>query len=231
MLTKKQEKLIRSLSTVKGRQESGLCLVEGRKNIEMAGRHILYTFTDKDTKNFKSLVTTKTPQNIAGVAKIPEWRIEDIVKFSLVVLLDGVQDPGNVGAIFRLCLGFGASAVLVESADPASPKVIRSSAGTMFHVPYIKINRRRAEEFLQDLNRKIYRLEKTEGSLICNFDTMKAISKDKIVLIAGSEGSGIMLDVKGESISIPHSPKLESLNVSVALGIFMNFYYLYRQSC
>ncbi len=230
MLTKKQEKLIRSLSTVKGRQESGLCLVEGRKNIEMAGRHILYTFTDKDTKNFKSLVTTKTPQNIAGVAKIPEWRIEDIVKFSLVVLLDGVQDPGNVGTIFRLCLGFDASVVLVESADPASPKVIRSSAGTMFHVPYIKINRRRAEEFLQDLNRRIYRLERTEGSLICNFDTMKAISKDKIVLIAGSEGSGIMLDVKGESISILHSPKLESLNVSVALGIFMNFYYLYRQS-
>ncbi len=230
MLTKKQEKLIRSLSTVKGRQESGLCLVEGRKNIEMASRHILYTFTDKDTKNFKSLVTTKTPQNIAGVAKIPEWCVEDIAKFSLVVLLDGVQDPGNVGTIFRLCLGFDASVVLVESADPASPKVIRSSAGTMFHVPYIKINRRQAEEFLQDLNRKIYRLEKTEGSLICNFDTMKAISKDKIVLIAGSEGSGIMIDVKGESISILHSPKLESLNVSVALGIFMNFYYLYRQS-
>lgn len=214
MLTKKQEKLILSLHTKKGRLASGLCLVEGKKNIDAAGKSIEFIFTEKDTNNFKKLVSTETPQPIAALARIPRPTMKDIIARPIIVLLDGVQDPGNVGAIIRLCLGFNASLLLVDSADPTSPKVIRSSAGAVFSVPWQTIPRTHAEDALFMLNRPVYRLEKSKKS-------DATITDEKIVLIAGSEGRGILLPTKGKSFSIQHNSKLESLNVGHALAIVL----------
>lgn len=216
MLTKKQAKLIKSLHNKKGREKHGLCLVEGQKVIETAGESIEYTFTKDDSDQFDKLITTETPQDIAGVARIPEWRIDDLKKHPTIIILDGVQDPGNVGAILRLCLGFNASLVLIESADVTNPKVIRSSVGAMFQVPWMKIERDDAEKFITHLKRPVYRLEKTDDSESFDRDYEK-----EIILIAGSEGSGIMLDIEGTSIMIPHDEKLESLNVGHAVGIVL----------
>src|SRR5688572_28984119 len=134
MISHAQEKLIRSLKTKKGRRTSGLCLVEGKKLVEAAGKSVQFTFTSRDTKQFSKLVTTSTPQDIAAVAKLPVFDVEQVRDLETIVVLDGVQDPGNVGAAFRLCQAFGASLILVDSADATSPKVIRSSAGAIFHV-------------------------------------------------------------------------------------------------
>ncbi len=215
MLTKTQEKLIRSLNTKKGRKESGLCLAEGKKVIESASKFIDYTFSQTDTKQFKKLVTTEAPQDIAGVARIPKWQKSDITSKEVIVVLDGVQDPGNVGSILRLCLGFKAGLVLVESADPASPKVIRSSAGAMFNVPWMQATKDRAISQIKEFDRPVYRLENKKGA--------KEFSSNKIekplILIVGSEGSGIKSNIKGQSIYIKHDNKLESLNVGQALAI------------
>ncbi len=216
MLTKNQEKVIKSLHSKKGREKHGLCLVEGQKVIDTAGEAIEYTFTNNDSKQFDKLITTETPQDIASIAKIPEWTLDDIKQSPTIIVLDGVQDPGNVGAILRLCLGFNASLVLIESADVTNPKVIRSSVGAMFQVPWMKVERADAEKFVTDLKRPIYRLEKTADAQSID----KKLEKE-IILIAGSEGSGIKLDIQGTSIVIPHDDKLESLNVGHALGIVL----------
>jgi TrmH family RNA methyltransferase len=219
MLSKSQEKLIRSLHNKKGREKHGLCLVEGKKVIDMAKDFVVYTFGKDNSKKFKDLVTTDTPQNQAAVAKIPSYSIEDIKKHSVILVLDGIQDPGNLGSILRLCLGFDASLVLVETADPTNPKVIRSSVGAMFQVPWIEISRIEADEFIKSLSRPVYRLERLEKSN----NIRKTEFENKIILIAGSEGQGIKLPIEGKSIAINHSNKLESLNVAHAIAIFLFF--------
>lgn len=222
MLTASQEKLIRSLATKKGRTESGLCLVEGKKNVKEAKSFVEFSFTPDDTRNFSKLVDVTTPQPSAAVARIPSYSKAEIVKRSYIVVLDGVQDPGNVGSILRLCLGFDASLVLIESADPASPKVIRSSAGAFFQVPWLEISRKEAEKELLVFDRPVIRLEKGRGSKKLTL-TKSNISKipSKCIIIAGSEGQGIQLDLSGTSLEIPHNPKLESLNVSHTLAILL----------
>lgn len=218
MLTKSQEKLIKSLQTKKGRKESGFCLVEGKKLVsELKKPQVEFTFTEKDTRNFKKLVTTKTPQEIAAVAKTPSWKLKDIEKQDRIVVLDTVQDPGNVGSILRLCLGFNAGLILVNSVDVTSPKVIRSSAGAIFKAPWLNLNTEESKEFLNTTKRKIYRLEKRKGA-----KEYKKTALSNAVIIAGSEGQGIIHNFSGQSIYIDHNSKLESLNVGHALAIILS---------
>lgn len=218
MLTKNQEKLIRSLQTKKGREESGLCLAEGKKVIEMAGDLVEYTFRESDTPIFAKLVTTEAPQTEAAVVRIPTWDEQALLAKRVIVVLDGVQDPGNVGAILRLCLGFDAGLILIESADVTNPKVIRSSAGAMFKVPSRNIPRAEAEHILKEMDRPIYRLEKRKGSTSISNTRFNT----PLLLIAGSEGKGIQLDSSGASVHIEHSSELESLNVGNALAITLH---------
>jgi len=215
MLSKAKEKLIRSLKTRKGREKSGFCLVEGKKVIDLAGNAVEFTFTRSETEAFDRLVSTETPQEIAGIAKIPIWDMPAIESRKTVIVLDGVQDPGNVGAILRLCLGFNASLLLIESADVTNPKVVRSSVGALFQVPWMKLEFNKAPKIIQDLKRDVYRLEIQKNAL-----SVSSIETEKpAVLIAGSEGSGIRLHVKGTSLKIEHDTALESLNVGHAIAI------------
>lgn len=214
MLSNNQEKLIKSLHTKKGRQKSGLCLVEGKKVIETARDAIEYSFSAQDSEQFTSLVTTETPQELAAVARIPEFTKNEIEQAQQIVVLDGVQDPGNAGAILRLCLGFNASLILVDSVDVTNPKVIRSSAGAMFQTPWINMKRDEAIEYITGLNRPIYRLEKRDQA-----QEISSLLSSKNIFIAGSEGNGITLPIESPSLFIPHSNELESLNVANALAI------------
>ena len=222
MLSKSQEKLIRSLQTKMNRQRRGLCLVEGPKLIKEADKHIDFTFTKDDTDIFEQLVSTEAPQSIAAVARIPEWRINDLERLSTIIVLDGVQDPGNVGAIMRLCLGFKAGLILVESAEVSSPKVIRSSAGAFFNFPWIKMSKQEVRPYLLNSGRPIFRLEKRAESQ--PISVIKDVQE--AFLLAGSEGSGIKLKVDGQSVVVEHHPHLESLNVGQALAIVLHQRYV-----
>lgn len=221
MLTKKQEKEIRKLNSKNYREKNGLCLIEGKKCIQTAGNSIQYTFTKDDTDIFDEIVTTKTPQNLAGVAKIPKFTLEEVLKMDKVVILDNIQDPGNMGSIMRLALGFNAGLILHNSADPTNSKVIRSSVGAIFQTPWIKFNTKEINNFLQKNSRKIFKLEKRKNSK--PLSTIESSELKNSIIIAGSEGSGIQLDIPGTSIFIPHSDELESLNVTHALAIVLYY--------
>lgn len=215
MLSNAQEKLIRSLHTKKGREKTGLCLVEGEKVIEAAGDAVDFVFTPEDTENFSELVTTQTPQEKAAVARIPEWTEQDVLTHT-VLILDGVQDPGNIGSIFRLCHGFQATLVLVESVDPFNPKVVRSSVGAVFQVPFLRMNREEAQQWLQDTQRPIFSLELSPEA-----QTLQEIQfpNEPIMIIAGSEGQGVKLDISRNLLYINHEQALESLNVTHAVAL------------
>ncbi|MGB0757713.1 MAG: TrmH family RNA methyltransferase [Patescibacteria group bacterium] len=218
MLSLAWEKKIKELHKKSGRNKYDLCLVEGQKVIDTAGDAVEFTFTSDDTDVFAKLVTTETPQQIAGVAHIPHFSGEDIQKKDFIVLLDGVQDPGNVGSILRLCLGFNASLVLIDSVDVTNPKVVRSSVGALFHVPWISVKRDESEAFLTSLDRPIYKLEKNDNAV----SIQKSSIQKPCIIVAGSEGNGISLEIEGTSIYIEHDEALESLNVTHALAIALN---------
>src|SRR3989338_4422667 len=99
MLSKAQEKLIKSVQTKKGRDASGLVLVEGEKLIAEAGARVEFCFDENDSPQFAELVTTATPQMKAALARLPASSLKDVLKKQTVVVLDHVQDPGNLGAI------------------------------------------------------------------------------------------------------------------------------------
>jgi TrmH family RNA methyltransferase len=218
MLSKAQEKLIAGLHAKKGRKKNGLCLIEGKKLIQTAGKAVQFRFGPKDSPRYKKLLSTDTPAPMAAIARIPRYTVSDVLRSPIIIALDGVQDPGNVGAIFRLCLGFDASLLLIESAHPTNPKVVRSSVGAMFQVPWLEIPRKQAKTMIENTHRPVYRLEKKPTAKPLQ-SLLNKKSAQEIILIAGSEGSGIKLPLKAPSIYIPHDKKLESLNVSQALAI------------
>lgn len=214
MLSKAQEKLIKSLHTKKGREKHDKCLVEGEHAIELADYLIEFEFARDYTENFNELITTSSPQEKAAVARIPHWDEDRIMKKDIIVFADGLQDPGNAGAILRLCLAFNASLVLLNSVDLSNPKVIRSSAGAFFQVPWMTVKKDDIADFIKKSGRRIYRLEKTENS-----KPLPSTMDIPLILIIGNEGNGIQLEIGGDSIHIPHNEDLESLNVGHALAI------------
>ncbi len=226
MLSKKQEKLIRSLNTKKGRQKNGLCLVDNLKVLDsLPESQILFTFNSKDTPLFDKLVTVETPRDKAAVVSIPRYQEADIQNNSTWIVLDGIQNPGNMGAIFRLALGFNATLILAESTDPSSPKVIRSSAGAFFQVPWIPKNRNEIGPWLTKQKRAIYRLESPKPNKKALLLNHKIELPKPLILIVGSEGQGILLKTKGTVLTIPHDKNLESLNVTHSLAIVLHHLY------
>lgn len=220
MLSIIKQKLIKSLETKKGREKSGMCLVEGKKVIETAGSAVEFEFTKEDLEFglFDKVMTTDTPQSLAAIARIPVWSKEEIEFKKTIVILDGVQDPGNVGSILRLCLGFDASLILIESADVTAPKVVRSSVGAMFQVPWMQLSSADARSFLENTTRPVFRLEKKSGGISLN----ELVEVQPMILIAGNEGSGIRFTQAGTSVAIEQSEKLESLNVASAVAIALH---------
>lgn len=170
---------------------------------------------------FKHIADTKTPQGIAAVVKMKqaEWN-----PGNTVLLVDAIQDPGNLGTIIRTADAAGFDAVVLGNGtvDLLNGKVIRSTQGSLFHIPV----------FQEDLLQKIGEL-KQNGFAIWASALKDAVPYNelddvpKIALVVGNEASGIREEILLEAdtiVKIPMYGKAESLNVSVAAGILM--YYL-----
>jgi TrmH family RNA methyltransferase len=216
MLSKGQFKLVRQLLTKKGRRETGKCLVEGNKIIAEIGDLVDFKFTSGDTPSFKELSSTQTSQDTIAVANIPVFSEKVVLASDTIILLDHVQDPGNVGAFFRLALAFDATLVLRECADPFSPKVIRASAGACFKAPNMSVNLEEAQSIIAAADRDVYKMEINSESVEFNPKSRKAL------LIFGNEGRGILGNYPGQSVYIDHNSDLESLNVSHAGSIALH---------
>jgi tRNA G18 (ribose-2'-O)-methylase SpoU len=232
------------LTTEKGRYKDSRFLIEGAKNVadvvELSPDilHIVLvadTFQDETLKaavkekkirtsvvaasDLSALCGTETPQGIVAVANLGALR-PDWARINTVTLLDGVQDPGNLGAILRTCAALGMDAVVLGkgTCDPYNPKVVRSSAASLLRLPL---------ETGEDLATKIHFLRTKGFTIVATSPHAKvtletAKLRKKVALLFGNEGGGVgenLIDQADATVRIPMKGKVESLNVAVAHGL------------
>lgn len=173
---------------------------------------------------FASVSDTKTPQGVLCLVKMRENRLEDMLqqKNGLWLILENVQDPGNLGTMFRTGEGAGIAGVIMDrsTVDIYNPKTIRSTMGSIFRVPFF---------ITEDLHETIRQLQNAQVSVyaahldgsVC-YDTPD-YTKGTAFLI-GNEGNGLTKETAALAdsyIRIPMGGQLESLNAAMAAGILM----------
>jgi len=170
---------------------------------------------------FAGLASTETTQGVIALVRPPEWTLDQLLRGkSLVMVLDGVQDPGNAGAILRAAEAFGASgaAFLKGTVSPYNPKALRASAGSVFRLPVVaSID---AGLLLAALDQKrvaIYaampRAQKSIG---------EANWKDRCAVVIGGEGRGVHSEIVQRAIGVRVPTNgVESLNAAVAAGVIL----------
>ncbi len=218
MLSKATIKRIRSLEAKKHRMAEGLFVAEGRKIIEEIGR----VLPPKEVFLGEEAVSASLLQHPQGqLALFPIDIFERIEPLSqLKLMLDGVQDPGNMGTIIRLADWFGIDHIYCskDTVDALNPKVVQASMGAIAHVKV---------EYV-DLERVLKALPKDFPVYATTLDG-KNIYEEKLshegIIVMGNEGNGISENVKSlvnRRITIPpysSRPTVESLNVAVATAI------------
>ena len=172
---------------------------------------------------FRGAVLTESPQGIAALAKIRDHSLEDMLRPTnpLVVIAAGVQDPGNLGTIIRSAEAFGASGLLAVdgTVNPYNPKVIRGSAGSVFRLPLLKTHFSEALSTIRGNGIRILAASSHKSTPLQEADLTGPLA-----IIIGNEGSGVARDLLAqadESIGIPHSPKVESLNAGIAASLIL----------
>ncbi len=194
---------------LEGQKQVSDALAGGWKPIDVITRG--ETFTDE---LFDQLSETRSPQDVIAIFERPHHSFADLRESdSLIVALDGVQDPGNVGTIIRLAAAFDCAgvALLPGSADAFSPKAIRASAGAALSIPIANITVRE----LLDSNLPIYATDAT--------GPMSAPPSSSAILVFGNEGSGISDEIRraAKAIGIGMSDRVESLNVASSAAILL----------
>jgi TrmH family RNA methyltransferase len=172
---------------------------------------------------FQSAVATETPQGVAALVKLKDWTLDDALAGDspLVIVAAGLQDPGNLGTILRSAEAFGASGVLTaeKTVSFLNSKVIRAAAGSLFRLPTLKINSADAVKQLKSRGLRLVGTSSHKGTPAADADLTQPLA-----LFIGSEGAGLPREVTrelDETIAIPHSDKVESLNAGVATSILL----------
>lgn len=235
MLSKSQIKLITSLKHKKYRQQYKLFVAEGKKTIlellqSNLQLHQLYTttlefdvlgdlMTQISETELKKISFLKTPNTALAVFEIPNEASIDFSK--LVVALDDVRDPGNLGTIIRLCDWFGVKDLICsfETVDCYNPKVIQATMGsiTRVNVSYMDL-----KEVLQIQNKEVF------GAFMDGENVYESKLPSSGILVLGNEANGISKDIENlitKRISIPRFGELqatESLNVANATAILLS---------
>jgi len=231
-----------ALRQKKGREESGLILVEGRHPIEealragLALRHVFVMPTHPghqpteqyaqtpymvDEKTMRRLCTTDSPPPCLAIFErpAPPERFEG----SLALVLDSIQDPGNLGTLIRSAIAFGVDGVILtgEMVEPFNPKVIRASAGLVFFVPMFSAKQGDLDNLLAGDDWKIYATTGHAGAQ--HYREVDYAGRCAIVL--GNEGRGVSDNLfSGRAVhplTIPMAPAVESLNVAISGSIIM----------
>ncbi|MBR2441755.1 MAG: RNA methyltransferase [Clostridia bacterium] len=237
ILTSKNNPLIKqtaALKEKKARKEQGVFLVEGRKmSMEClaSGFEIEHTFLAEDYAGdvsafvnpvwvsndvFARLSDEKTPQGVLCRVKIPQRTL--CVPKASCLFLDGVSDPGNLGAIIRTANAAGYNEIYLteECADPYSPKSVRASMSGIF---FTKIYRAPRVEILSVLEGTPIVVADMGGENAFSFR-----APQKLALVIGNEGNGVSDEVRAKAahtVKIPMQATQESLNAAVSAGILM----------
>lgn len=236
MVSKSQIKLIKSLSQKKFRNRHELFVVEGVKGIrEFLNSPYtldsLYTIGPNfdvpdhlwnlvDEKDLKKISFLKTPQQALAVFSIPEQN--ELVKNGIVLILDGVRDPGNLGTIIRLCDWFGIRSLVCseDTVDCYNPKVVQATMGSLTRVDVTYTNL--PEFLLRNKNVPVY------GAMLDGENIYSSDLPHSAFIIMGNEANGISEEVEkllSHRINIPQfgeDQNTESLNVATATAIILS---------
>lgn len=186
-------------------------------------------------KLFASVAGTEAPQGVAALFHQPAWRFEDVLRgpgpmreaAPLIVVMAGVQDPGNVGTIIRSAEAFGATGVVAArgTADPWSPKALRASAGSALRLPVLR--GMAAPVLLAQLKMarvKIFAAGAASHDAASGMNELSADLREPAAIFIGSEGAGLppeVLHAADATISISMSEAVESLNAGVAASVVL----------
>jgi TrmH family RNA methyltransferase len=186
-------------------------------------------------KLFASVAGTEAPQGVAGLFRQPAWEFDDVLRGAremreiapLVLVMAGVQDPGNVGTIVRSAEAFGATGVVAArgSADPWSPKALRASAGSALRLPLLRgIALSVLLAQLKIAQVKIFAADSLSRRAPSGMLDWGTDLREPAAIFVGSEGSGLPPEVVHAAdtmISIPMSETVESLNAGVAASVVL----------
>ncbi len=170
-------------------------------------------------KLFAEASSTASPQGVLALVRLPESNAE-VVFSGMTLVLDGVQDPGNAGAIVRSAEAFGASGIifLKGSAAPTNPKTLRAAAGSLFRLPFLAgIDADHFLELAESRGERLFAADANEGVSLLDADLTNAGT-----VIIGSETHGIApkLRAKATPIAIP-TQSVESLNAAAAATVIL----------
>lgn len=242
--------MIRDLKRRKGRERRGLAIAEGVRLVEEAlearvpfraaavapaleatsrgqalkvrlGQYGV-TVTSLTDRQLADLADTEHPQGVIAVVEPPPWSLEALTPGSndVVLILDGIQDPGNVGTMLRTAHGLGAAGVvaLKGTADLTNPKVLRGSMGSYFRLPAVAADDTELEQWLA--RHKVALWAATmDGAPLRTWRPAGPVA-----LVVGNEGAGIRPELLARAagrVGIPLRAGAESLNVAVAAGILL----------
>jgi TrmH family RNA methyltransferase len=178
--------------------------------------------TELDEKEFRTAAETESPQGIVALAAVPAWSlvaIRDASPMRLLVL-DAVQDPGNVGTIIRTAAALGATATvaLPGTVDVWNAKVVRSAMGAHFHHPAFHATWEDVHAFLDGESIPLWAAD-------AGGEPVPGHAPRRLALAVGNEGAGLSEAVRavaGKVVSLPITKTVESLNVAVATGILLH---------
>lgn len=241
-ISKTQIKLVKSLQLKKHRDETGLFVAEGEKCVEelRKGFELVHLFINGEADKREAIHVSqtqleqmsglRTPQGVIGVFKKSEHSdySEHSENSDLLLVLDGIQDPGNLGTIIRTCDWFGVRTILCspDTADCYNPKVVQATMGALARVQIHYVD---LPSFLKDTNLPIF------GTLLDGRDMYEELKREGVnelkseaIIIMGNEGNGISQAVRPfitHPLRIPSYPKdaetSESLNVAIATAIVL----------
>jgi len=239
MLSKSQISLLKSLHHKKFRSEHGLFLVEGYKSvIEFINSayhiEVIYhtsaidpkllklsrkmNFNEISLNDLEKISTLKSPQDIIALVKIPKWPVldEHMLKGKFSIVLDGIQDPGNMGTIIRTADWFGIQHLICsdDTVDVYNPKVVQATMGSIAHVNVYYTG---LEAFLPKIKLPIF------GALLDGENIYQTDFGNEGLLIMGNEGNGLrpaIVKLIQYAVTIPRGGNAESLNVGIATAIF-----------
>jgi RNA methyltransferase, TrmH family len=229
--------------------DSGACAIEGLRIVEEAirsGLRFEALFFSESARNkaerllpqvgahvetlllpdklFLGAVPSESPQGVAAMVRVKEHSVQDVVaraEQGILMAIAGVQDPGNLGTIFRSGEAFGAGGILIgeNTVNPFNPKVIRASAGSLFRLPFVRTNLLGLQAELRARGIAMLATSSHKGTVLSGTNL-----RSQVAVFIGSEGAGLPRELMAgvdEVVVIPHSRQVESLNAGVAASIVL----------
>ncbi|PWK80463.1 TrmH family RNA methyltransferase [Mucilaginibacter oryzae] len=238
MLSKSQISLLKSLQHKKFRKEHGLFLVEGYKSVvefvntayqvdtiyhtpaiapKMLNLSRKINFQEISLTDLEKISSLKTPQEVIGLVKMPVWPAlnYNTLKNRFSLVLDGVQDPGNMGTIIRTADWFGITNIICseDTVDVYNPKVVQATMGSLARV---NVHYTDLATTLPKINLPVY------GAMLDGENMYATNFGSEGLLVMGNEGNGLRPKIQAlisKKVTIPRVGHAESLNVAIATAI------------